>query len=205
MAYSDVYGAIVDSDTIEQAFKDSLQAFLPVNLRTQEERLGLAAETLPDPKSWPVVSEFDIRPHEQLPAIIVSSPGHGSPAHDRGVYRVPWRLEVAVAIGDTTESAARRLASIYIAAVIGAALDDRTLEGIAETTVWTGPGDQAIGTVDTGGQRAIYGTSFEVTVSNTIPRVALPRPEDPGTPPDAPQTSLEAEFIVTAVAPEDTP
>lgn len=205
---ADVFGDIIDADTVETAFRTTLQAWLPDHLAHQERRRDLAPGTLPAPKDWPTVSDFDIEANQRLPAIVIVSPGSvGTPERNqKGEHRKTWRLEVAVVLGDRTERDARRLAAMYLAAVTGAIVQgDRTLGGVAENARNVGPDDHAYGTTEKGAQRAIYGTAFEVTVRDFVnDRLGPTEPsEDPYSPEPFPPSPLEAEITVTAM--EDTP
>jgi hypothetical protein len=204
----DVFGDIIDADTVEGYVRDTLRAWIVAHLAHQERRRGLPARTLPEPRSWPTVSEFDIEAHEQMPAIVLVSPGTaGTPEHDRGVYRTTWRVEVAVAVAGKDETEGRMLAALYLAAIKGALIQNRTLVGNVENCRWAGPDDHAFGVTERGAQRAIYGTAFEVTVRDTVSSRLGPLepPADPYAPPDAPENPNEADITVIATRPEDTP
>jgi hypothetical protein len=196
----DIFGDIVDADTIEQAVLTTLKDWLPAHLRHQERRKALAAGTLPDPKSWPVTSEFDMDANALLPAIIVESPGTGPVRHDRGVYSVTWRFEIAVVLGDRHEREARKLAALYIAAVRGALAQNRTLGGTVEACRWVGPDDHAYGITEKRAQRAIYGTAFEVDVRDVVNARLGPTdpPADPADPPNPDPSPTDADITVTA-------
>lgn len=201
MTDPDVFGDIIDADTIEQAVRDTLQAWLPAHLAHQERRKGLPQGTLPQPRSWPTVSEFDLEAHEQLPAVVIVSQGStGTPERNpKGEYRKTWRFEIAAVIGDKTEREARKLGALYLAAIIGALVQNQTLGGVAESCRNVGPDDHAFGTTERRAQRAIYGTAFEVTVKaafNDRLGPATP-PDDPYHPDPFPPSPLEAEITVT--------
>lgn len=199
---TDIFGNIIDADTVEQAVRDTLQAWLPAHLAHQERRRELDPGTLPQPRSWPMVSEFDPEVEEQLPSVFIASPGSvGTPERNRkGQRRKVWRFEIAVIVGGRTEALARRNAALYLAAVIGALEQNRTLGGRVENCSNVGPDDHALGTTRRNGQRAIYSTAFNVmvrdTVSDLLGTVEPPAdPYNPGEPLPAPN---QAEIIVTA-------
>lgn len=199
----DIFGDVIDVDTVEQALIATLKAWMPSHLAHQERRAGLDAGTLKPIKNWPVVSEFRTDPQTKLPAIVVTSPGSvGAPTRNqKGEIRKTWRFEVAIVIGDRNEREARQLGSRYLAAITSALLQNRTLGGVAENTRNVGPDDHGYGQARAGGgQRAIYGTAFEVDVRNVVndrlgPPEPPPDPHDPGALPESP---LEAEILVTA-------
>lgn len=204
---AEIFRDVMDADTVEQAVLDTLQAWLPSHLAHQEDRKGYPDGTLPQPKSWPTVSEFDLEVHEQLPAIVIVSSGTTDVSHDRGAYRTTWRVEVGVAIAGKDEREGRRLAALYLAAVKSSLLQNRTLGGVVEQCRYVGPDDHAVGTAERGGQRAIYATAFAVTVRDSLnerggPTTPPADPHDPGEPLESP---LTAEIEITAVQPASTP
>jgi hypothetical protein len=215
---TDIFGDIVDVDTVEHALRETLNEWLPGHLSHQERRRRPGAPVLPGPlppgrlpfpRSWPTVSELDMEVHEQLPAVVIVSPGSvGAPERDqRGAHRKTWRFEIAVAVAGNSELEARALASMYLAAVNGALEQNRTLGGRVEKCWNVGPDDHALGTTRRGGQRALYGTAFNVLVRNTVndrlgPPAPLPDPHDPPAPPEgplgAPLAPNTADITVTA-------
>jgi hypothetical protein len=181
----DEYGDVIDADTIEAAAKATLKAWLSAHLAIQERRKGLDACSVTRPRSWPTVSEFDPEPHEQLPSVVIVSTGTtGAPVPDgQGRYSATWRLEIAVAVAGAKEDDARRLASMYVAAVRSALVQNQSLGGIASATRWVGD-EYAIGTTQRGA-RAIYGANFDIDVDDVVNAQLGPAepPPDPCAPP----------------------
>jgi hypothetical protein len=169
-----IFGSVIDSGRVEQAVSATLEAWLPSHLHNQETENGLPTGKIPRPRSWPTVSEFDPRPHEQLPSVVIVSPGTTAvgPREAKGKHRATWRVEIAVCVAGRDEPQARKLAAMYIAAV---------------------------GAVDRQ-PRAIYGAYFDVTVEAVVDHRAGPAtpPDDPYDPPDAPQTFTSADITVTS-------
>lgn len=206
----DRFGDQLDADTIETALRDSLQAWLPAHLAHQERRKGWAQGKLPQPKSWPVISELEVDPQQLAPpAVLILSLGTtGENEQMRaGSFRRHWSFEIAVVLADRSEREARQLASAYLAAIAGAARQDRTLGGAVEKVSWTGPDDYAYGQTEKGsGRRAIYGTAFLITARTTAPALALTEPPaDPYHPDPLPESPLEAVIDVTATPEDQTP
>lgn len=191
----DIFGDIIDAETVEQAVRDTLQDWIVAHLAHQERRRGLDPQTLPVPRSWPTVSEFTLEPHDQFPAIIIVSPGTNTPEHDRGQYRTPWRIEIAVAVAGKDEPEARLLAALYLAAIKGALIQNPTLGGRVEQCRWAGPDEHAFGVYAKAGQRAIYGTTFIVTARDSVnarlgPSDPPPDPYNPGEPLPTPEEAI---------------
>jgi hypothetical protein len=195
-----IFGSVIDSGRVEQAVSATLEAWLPSHLHNQETENGLPTGKIPRPRSWPPVSEFDPRPHEQLPSVVIVSPGTTAvgPREAKGKHRATWRVEIAVCVAGRDEPQARKLAAMYIAAVRSALVQNPTLGGFAERTDWAGE-DNTVGAVDRQ-PRAIYGAYFDVTVEAVVDHRAGPAtpPDDPYDPPDAPQTFTSADITVTS-------
>jgi hypothetical protein len=171
----DEYGDVIDADTIEAAAKATLKAWLSAHLAIQERRKGLDACSVTRPRSWPTVSEFDPEPHEQLPSVVIVSTGTtGAPVPDgQGRYSATWRLEIAVAVAGAKEDDARRLASMYVAAVRSALVQNQSLGGIASATRWVGD-EYAIGTTERGPARSTERTSTSTLTTSSTPSSARP-------------------------------
>lgn len=215
MTTVDIFGDIGDVDLIEQAARATLRAWLPAHLAHQERRRGLAPDTLPTPRSWPTVSEFDPLPHEQLPSIVLISPGTaGTPDRDQAGVRATWRLEVVAAVAGKDEPEARLVGALYAAAIRGALEQNGTLRwredpddpntpveapALAERTRWQGD-DHAVGNTERG-PRWMVEVQFQVTVRDVInPRLGPDTPPpDPYTPPPVPDPLLTPEITVTPV------
>jgi hypothetical protein len=206
---TDIFGDIIDVDTIEQAARATLEAWLPSHLAHQERRKGLPARTIPLPRSWPTVDEFDPEPHEQLPSIVLVSPGTvGEPERRQGGrIRATWRLEIVFAVAARDERQARMIRSVY-AAAIRSALEqgDPTLGGVAERTRWAGD-EHAIGrSQGDRSPRALVEVDFQVTVNDVLnPRLGPSEP--PGDPydPPAPNGPLDTAEITATSEPITEP
>lgn len=198
---SDIYGSIIDPGTVELALVDTLKAFLPGHLAHQERRrpdivAGLPAAAnghFPAPRSWPKLSEFDSTVQNQLPAITVVSPGAaGAPTREKsGQYSFTWRFQVTVEIAGRDEGQGRDLAGVYLAAIRGALVQNRTLQQRVRNCRWVGGDDHAVRARHP--QRAVYSTNFEVTVRDVVddrlgPAVPPTDPYNPGDPPPVPET-----------------
>lgn len=189
----DIYGGSVDSWAVEEAFKATLQAWLSAHLRHQEEIKGLPPRALPSPRSWPTRAALDLVVEDQMPAVAIVSPGTiGDHSRDqRGAYRVTWRIETAIAIAGRHETEGRMIASMYLAAIRDAMVQNQTLDGFAELCRWTGPDNHTPLATVAKDQRVIYSTEFAVTVRDVVndtlgPVDPPPDPTDPGDPPPIP-------------------
>lgn len=199
--FDTIYGDVVDSDTIERALVTTLKAYLPGHLARQEERRPDIVTDLPSaanghfalPRSWPTLSQFDSTVENQLPAITVVSPGGpGEPTRERsGSYSYTWRFQVSVEVAGRDEAQARALAGIYLAAIRGALVQNRTLQRKVRLCRWIGGDDHAVRRRHP--QRAVFSTNFAVTVADVVnerlgPDAPPTDPYDPAAPPPLPET-----------------
>jgi hypothetical protein len=210
----DPFGNAVDADTIEDALRAGIQAWLPAWLAHEERRRGWAHGTLPVPRSWPTISEFRSDVTMQRPSVVIVSGGTtAAPEVLPGALRRTWRFEAAIIIAGRDETQARQLAAPYLTAVAMAATTDGTLGGVTENVRWSGADEHDYGTpAPGGGQVAIYATTIDVTARSPVPAYlardpdgVLVPPLDPTAPPPVPLPPLEVDFEVTATPAGETP
>lgn len=204
----DVFGNVIDDYTVERALRVTLQAWIDSHLAHQERRWQREPGKLARPQSWPErIGQFDMKLHEHLPAVFVIYKGTVPNATERlrnGQYRQAFAFDVIVVIAGSDERDCRQAASMYLAAAKSAVVQNRRLDGTAETTVLTGPDTYTVGRVlgadQLGTDRAVCGTTFHVYVRNTVSDRAGPAspPTDPHVPDPLPPWPETAEFIVEA-------
>jgi hypothetical protein len=186
------FGQIVTSRDVEQAVLSTLRGWLPVYLRWFEQQTGRSAGALPNPRSYRVVADPDERfPEEQLPAILVVSPGLAEPPSREGdgSWQATWTVGIGVIVSTATADTTREVAAVYTAAVRAAIVQRGALGGIADHTRWTDEMHDQIVTPDRARHIAAGYLTFDVAVRRVV---ELPRnlpaepPEDlPGDPPEA--------------------
>lgn len=191
------FGDVVASGEVEDAARATLQAWLPSHLDHQRRRRSLPAGGVPRPRSWPTVSEFDPEPHEQLPSVVLVSPGTTDvmQAGAEGDVSATWRLEIVAGVAGRDEPQARLLAGIYAAAIRSALIQNGSL-GIGARTRWTGE-DYAVGATNRG-PRALAQVSFTVEVDDVVNVGAGPAvpPPDPTAPPSDDPTASSATVTI---------
>lgn len=182
----------VHSGLVETAVLDTLKAWLPSHLARIERENDLEPGELPRPPegSWLVASEFDLRDHERLPAIFVVSNGKtGAPSKGPRGWRATWGCEIAAAIAAQDEATARRIASLYLAAIETALLWHHTLGGLAEQ-INPGIDDLIVG--GTGrSRRAVFGQAFQILIPHSVPRRPPEEPDEPPADPLEPPATVE--------------
>jgi phage gp37-like protein len=129
MPGASAFGPLVAASDMEDAVLAQLQAWLPDYLAEVERTHGLQVGSLPQPRSWVLSSEVERFPEEQLPAVMLASPGLTDPplADGTGIYTARWQLVVAVQVNVRGNRLALRVARLYALALRGALLQQQRL------------------------------------------------------------------------------
>lgn len=134
------YGAVVTSRDVRLALQDTLKDWLPATLAEVARQAGVDPRKVPTPMSWHRLSNPDDYRDDQLPAVVVASPGLvGPPAVEySGLVTKTWEvIAAAVVRGDSHEDVAD-LGSLYTAAIEMAAMQNRDLGGRLDAVGATG-------------------------------------------------------------------
>jgi len=132
---------LVAASDVEDAVIALLQNWLPTYVWEIERQHGQTPGQLAAPRSYLISSEAEKMPEDQLPAIIVASPGTTDPplADGDGVYTARWGIAASVMIAARGNRLALRLARLYAAAIRGALIQQQQLDGLALRRVdWLG-------------------------------------------------------------------
>lgn len=144
----EVYGKLFDLTEMEEAVTDTLQVWLPAYVAEIERQRGITPRTIPLPRSWGHVNEFYKFTEEQLPSVIVVSPGTAASEPKQkgdGSYHSWYRVGVAVVAAGRDRETTRRISKLYVAAVRGAILQHQTLGDFgAEGIRWMGDRNQDV-------------------------------------------------------------
>lgn len=136
MTYGDYpFGRFITGDDVQVAVTEHLKLWLPTYLAEIGRRKGV---DLPGARAWlNVGGDVSSWPADQLPAVVVLSPGIGAPPERHGqVYSATWIVGVGIIVASTSREDVRRLASWYGAAVRAALVQHASLGGFAAGTVW---------------------------------------------------------------------
>lgn len=155
---------LVTADDVCGAFLEALTAHLPAALVKVSPDVPLDS-----PVAFSMPSEQALRNGDNLPAVVVSSPGLSSSPErgETGVYTATWTVMVSVfARGDSYESTALHVRR-YAAALRAAVLTDPSLGGLASELVWAG---EEYDSLDAAKSRTIGGgfVSFDVRVDDVM-------------------------------------
>jgi len=142
MTVNSNFGALVGPWQVEQAVITHLQTWLDTYLNEQERQLGLTprASHRPDPTWIYGATDFESYREDSTPAVIVvCNPADTGPeliASD--AYEQWFSVRVgSVIVNRQDEDTTRMMASLYATAVMGALIQQGSVQGISNRTVLT--------------------------------------------------------------------
>jgi hypothetical protein len=136
---SDIFGPIVDGASIEESILRHLHDWMPVYLREMELQLGYPADQhLPAIRSFTTFSRIDRFDEQQLPGLLVFSPGlaRKPTMEGDGTFTAIWNIGVAAFVSARDQNSTNQLAKVYAAAVRGIILQKPDCGGVAFHTEW---------------------------------------------------------------------
>ncbi len=133
------FGDIFTNGDLEDAVTEVLRAWFPVYLPEVARQKELS-EVFPAPRSYNVHPDEEKWLEDQLPAVIVVSPGiDGKPTKlGDGKITADWRVAVVVFVAGQDEHNCRRNAGVYAAAARAMLLQHRSLDGISNGISYEG-------------------------------------------------------------------
>ena len=134
---SDIFGPIVDGSYIEDAILLHIKNWMPVYLREMELQRGFT-QSLPEIRSFTTFSRIDRFDEQQLPGVLVFSPGlaRQPTMEGDGTFTAIWNIGVGVFVSALNTNFTNRLAKVYAAAVRGIMVQKPDCGGIAFHTEW---------------------------------------------------------------------
>lgn len=190
-----IFNQIMVADDLECAVLDTLRDWFPVYIREVElqsppvpDPRNIPVDTLPLPRSYLTADQVDKEAANQLPSIVVISPGLSTRADPKqdggGTFNVPFSIAVGVFCSADQRSHTLRLVRLYTAIVRSIMIQKQSFGGFAAGAYWldesyddrfTFTDDQTI----SAGQ-----VVFEVWVADVVTRYAGPiGPPQPDTQP----------------------
>lgn len=131
MSEANIFERIVEPEDIEAAIAATLDLWIDDYLGEMERKKGYAANEIARPAGIITASEFAKWDEDQLPLIMIVSPGlAGAPIRRKGggSYEAEWSLTVAAIVADVDEQQTRRLMSAYAGAIRAAILQHKALK-----------------------------------------------------------------------------
>jgi len=188
----EVFGRLIDEGDLEEAVETTVQLWLPTYLAEVERQKGLAPQTLSLPRSYSTVNEFYKWEEDNLPGIIVVSPGTSPkpPVKEgNGSYRSWYRVGVAVVASGKNRDETRLITKLYSTALLASVMQHQDLGGDlgVEGIAWTGKRNSDV--PDEQGRTLGSGqVTFDVEIRDVLnPRLGMLEPAaDPYDDPDWP-------------------
>jgi hypothetical protein len=126
---------IITASQLEGGALDLLQRLLPAYAQGIAKQQG--GDTPAFPRSYTCAAALDKFVEDQLPAVVLHSPGTVGKMEQRdGLYSVVWALVVGVYVSASTDRATHDLARLYAAAVRGCLAQTPSLGGLCSDLVW---------------------------------------------------------------------
>jgi hypothetical protein len=197
-------GPIISGRDCELAAISTLQKWISTYLAEAERQTGRTVGSLPRIRAWTTSPDFEKWPEDQLPAVLLISPGLVDPplADGQGFYRVRFSMGLAAIVSTSQMDETAVLAKLYCATLRTCLLQHQSLEGFAAGVEWIDENYDDLPSIDDrslGAGKAI----FAVEVRNISRRWnGPPTPSDPPTPDTDP---IPPDPTVGRVVIEETP
>lgn len=139
---SQVFGRMLSGSEVEADVIASLSMWLPTYVAEAERQEGLGAGALAPVRSVTTEATPGRRfPEEQLPCLIVVSPGlaeRPEMSGQGGAYRARWAIGIAVVVEARTRTETDRLAKIWAALIAGIMLQQQDIGKGCRGVTWEG-------------------------------------------------------------------
>jgi hypothetical protein len=181
VATETIFGRIVTGNDVEQAVLALLKRWSGTYLSEIERQHGYAAGALSRVRGWSIGMSFDKWPEDQVPGLVVVSPGLLPPPQKTGdgVYRARWRVDVGVICSARTQEKSHEQAQLFIAAHKAIVSQRPSLEGFATASTWIDESYDPLVYDDTRSLYAGY-AGFAIDVDDVLTTLAGPiTPDDP--------------------------
>jgi len=202
---TDIFGNIKSSDQVEQAALDTLKLWWKTYSREFELQRNLPQDSLPLPKSYLTAARVDHENADQLPAVVVVSPGlSGKKPHleGDGTYRADFAIGIGVFVAGRDRNSTKSLCRWYVSIARAIMLHRQTLGGFADGTTWV---DESYDDRFTFEDNQTVGAGqciFEITVHDVVQRWGgppVPVGPDPDTQPGSDYGVVETVSAVVEI------
>jgi len=135
---SDIFGPIFVASQLEQAVVDIHEQWMETYIAELVLQIGWTGPDIPTPRSWVRRNHAEHFTRDQLPQMVVVSPGLAAPPvkDGRGVYRATWMIGVATIASAKDEQTTQDLAKFYAACSRALMIQHQSLGGIASNMIW---------------------------------------------------------------------
>lgn len=190
-----IYGTILTAQDVTKAAEDTLKAWSPAYLAEVGVQHGLARGDLPEIRSWEAWPVFEQWPENQLPAIVVVTPGTNAvPEMLNKQATVAWSIGVAIVVSARDEEATADLIGYYSAAVRALMIQKGSLGGFAVETSWVSERFDDIPILEQARTLRTAMVMFSTIVEGMVQRYG-----GPAEPPDDPTADPGSSPIITSV------
>lgn len=134
-----IFGPFKSADDLEQAVVDTLSKWFHTYKLEFELQHDIAANSLPDPKSYRTAAQMDRDNAASLPAVVVVSPGLGKerPKQDgAGFFRASFVVGIGIFVSANDRDPTVKLLRMYTAILRAIMLQKQSLGGVAAGTEW---------------------------------------------------------------------
>jgi hypothetical protein len=164
--FSSAIGPLVSGRDVELATLALLKRWAGTYLAEAERQRNRAPGSLPRIRGWTTASDFEKWPEDQLPCVLLVSPGLAEvPRPDgAGAYRAKFSLGVAVIVSTARMDDTAELAKLYTAALRACILQHQSLEGFASGIDWLDETYDDLESIDTrslGAGQAIFSVQVD--------------------------------------------
>lgn len=130
-----VFGPILTEGDVRHAAEDTLKLWMPDYLAEVADQHGLARGALPNIRSWETAPVFEQWPEDQLPSLVVVTPGTNEAAewHDKQMT-VSWTIGAAIVVSAKDRETTSDLIGFYAAAARALMIQKGSLGGFADET-----------------------------------------------------------------------
>jgi hypothetical protein len=198
-------GRIITGRDVELAALAMLKRWSSTYLSEAERQAGRPAGSWPRIRTWTTTSEFEKWPEDQLPCVLLISPGLAGPPRPDGSgrYRAEFTMGLATIVSAARADETAALAKAYCAAFRTCLLQHQSLEGFGSGLTWLDENYDDLPSVDTrslGAGQAIFAVEVD-DISRRwngppYPDAPPPDPTDP-IPPDP-----DVQTVVVGTRPE---
>lgn len=181
---SQVFGRMLSGSEVEGDIIATLRAWLPTYMAEAERQEGLPAGSLEAVRSVTTESSPQRFPEDQLPCLIVVSPGLATPPEmsgARGAYRARWAIGIAVVVEARTRAETDRLAKIWAALIAGLILQQQQVGKGSRGITWE---DQRYDEVPAEDRRTLAAGQNEFTVEYDNVILSRLGPSEPDSDPE---------------------
>jgi hypothetical protein len=163
----DVFGPLYGGHSVQEAFYRTLEKWLPTYIAEFNRVLG--SKVLVKPFEYRHRPDYRTLPRNAQAAILVEVPRtNGLPEVFQDSTRVNWQVDVMVFIYGTKDwQETQALTQAYAACVRACIIQNRSLEGFAETVMWDGE-EYLEGEHSSGRTTGVSHVRFSVTVGNAM-------------------------------------